>query len=232
MLEVVVETVEDAIAAQSGGAHQVEVKCDYQEYGLTPTAGMLEQICSNVTCDVLSMVRPHARSFIYSKTDLAVMASDIRRARQQRVRGFLIGCLSGENEVDTEAMKYLKDAAGDHDLHFHLAWELTPDPASTLELLIDLGIKSVRISGGAGISGQAAENIARIRAYFEQADGRIDFFLAGGITADNMAQVVADTGISNVHTGSGVREPQTRTGVVSEEKVRQMSQALLNAVER
>jgi len=232
MLEVVVETVEDAIAAQSGGAHQVEVKCDYQEYGLTPTAGMLEQICSNVTCDVLSMVRPHARSFIYSKTDLAVMASDIRRARQQRVRGFLIGCLSGENEVDTEAMKYLKDAAEDHDLHFHLAWELTPDSASTLELLIDLGIKSVRISGGAGISGQAAENIARIRAYFEQADGRIDFFLAGGITADNMAQVVADTGISNVHTGSGVREPQTRTGVVSEEKVRQMSQALLNAVER
>jgi copper homeostasis protein len=232
MLEVVVETVEDAIAAQSGGAHQVEVKCDYQEYGLTPTAGMLEQICSNVTCDVLSMVRPHARSFIYSKTDLAAMASDIRRARQQRVRGFLIGCLTGENEVDTEAMKYLKDAAGDHDLHFHLAWELTPDPPSTLELLIDLGIKSVRISGGAGISGQAAENTARIRAYFERADGRIDFFLAGGITVDNLAQVVADTGISNVHAGSGVRKPQTRTGIVSEEKVRQMSQALLDAIKK
>jgi copper homeostasis protein len=232
MLEVVVETVEDAIAAQSGGAHQVEVKCDYQEYGLTPTAGMLEQICSNVTCDVLSMVRPHARTFIYSKTDLAVMASDIHRARELRVKGFLLGCLTGENEVDTNAIKYLKDVSGDHDLHFHLAWELTPDPPSTLELLINLGIKSVRISGGEGLSGQAAENTARIREYYEQADGRIDFFLAGGITVDNLAQVVADTGISNVHTGSGVRVPQTRTGVVSEEKVRQMAQAFLDIVDK
>lgn len=44
MLEVVVETVEDAIAALCGGAHQVEVKRNYQEYGLISTAGMLEQI--------------------------------------------------------------------------------------------------------------------------------------------------------------------------------------------
>jgi len=31
MLEVVVETVEDAVAAHNGGADQVEVKCDYLE---------------------------------------------------------------------------------------------------------------------------------------------------------------------------------------------------------
>jgi len=74
VLEIVVETVEDAIAAEKGGADQIEVKCDYSEFGLTPSFGMLEQVCNSVSCNVLCMIRPHARSFIYSKTDLAAMA--------------------------------------------------------------------------------------------------------------------------------------------------------------
>lgn len=226
MLEVVVETVEDAVAAYKGGVDQVEVKCDYLEFGLTPTAGMLTEICSRVPCRVLSMIRPHARSFVYSKTDVAAMISDIRRAKALGVDGFLIGCLTPENELEIDTIHALKDAAGELDLHFHLAWESTPDPISTLEHLIELGIRSVRTSGGQGTEGIAAQNLLKLKTYADYAAERIELFLAGGIRIGNLAEVVTSTGICNIHTGSGVRNPETRTGVVSEEKVRRLHEEL------
>ncbi len=232
MLEVVVETVEDALAAYKGGADQVEVKCDYLEYGLTPTAGMLAEIRSSVPCRVLSMVRPHARSFVYSKTDIAAMVSDIRRAGSLGVDGILVGCLTPENEIDIDAIHALKGAAGELDLHFHLAWESIPDPVSTLEHLIELGIKSVRTSGGQGTQGIVSQNQANLRSYFERAAGRIELFLAGGIRINNLDEVVTSTGICNVHTGSGVRNPETRVGVVSEVKVRQLCDELQSACQK
>jgi copper homeostasis protein len=232
MLEVVVETVEDAVAAHHGGADQVEVKCDYLEYGLTPTAGMLAEIRSSVPCRVLAMVRPHARSFVYSKTDVAAMVSDIRRAGSLGVDGLLVGCLTLKNEIDIDAIHVLKDAAGELDLHFHLAWESTPDPISTLEHLIELGIKSVRTSGGQGTQGITTQNQQNLKTYVEQTTGRIELFLAGGIRINNLLEVVTSTGICNVHTGSGVRNPEARTGVVSEGKVRRLCAELQSACQK
>ena len=229
ILEIVVETVEDAIAAENGGADQIEVKCDYLEYGLTPTAGMLEQVCNNTSCNVLCMVRPHARSYVNSKADLAAMASDIKQASSLPIKGFLLGCLTSQGDLDIAALKYLKEAAGSLALHFHLAWELTPNPYDTLDQLIELGFTSVRTSGGGGISGSVGKNLAKIRDFVKHTKGDLNFFLAGGITIENVTQIVSKTGIDRVHSGSGVREPSIRTGVVSEDKVRAMKQAMIRA---
>ena len=221
-LEVVVETCEDALEAEAGGADQIEVKCDYLEYGLTPTAGMLAEICGNVSCDVLCMVRPHARSNVYSSFDIAAMARDIHTAKTLPIKGFLLGCLTADNQLDLKSLEYFQEAAGDLDLHFHLAWELTKDPFLTLKQLVTLGFKSVRTSGGDGISGQAEENCMRIIEYVDFLQGDLDLYLAGGITVNNVAEVISTTGINKVHSGSGIREPSTRVGAVSRDLVRAM----------
>ncbi|MGB2962526.1 MAG: copper homeostasis protein CutC [Anaerolineales bacterium] len=225
-LEVVVETCGDALEAEAGGADQIEVKCDYLEYGLTPTAGMLAEICGMVSCDVLCMVRPHARSNVYSSLDIAAMVRDIHTAKILPIKGFLLGCLTADNQLDLKSLEYLQEAAGDLDLHFHLAWELTKDPFQTLKQLVTLGFKSVRTSGGDGISGQAGENFNRIIEYADFLQGDLDLFLAGGITVNNIAEIISATGINNVHSGSGVREPNTRTGKVSGNLVQAMKLAM------
>ena len=230
MLEVVVETVEDAIAAQRGGADQVEVKCDYLEFGLTPSFGMVEQIRSSVSCPLLVMIRPHARSLAFSESDLAVMISDMHTFKRLGVDGFLTGSLTATNEIDTSALRSLKNAAGNHDLHFHLAWEMTTNPLEALESLIQYGVKSVRASGGMGIEAQAPQNLEMLLTYAEQAENRIDILLAGGLRINNVAEIVRATRIKKVHSGSGVREPETRTGIVAEEKVRQFNRELQAAI--
>jgi len=228
-LEVVVETCEDALAAEAGGADQIEVKCDYLEYGLTPTAGMLEEICHSVSCNVLCMIRPHARSLVYSSHDIAAMTADIKHGKTLPITGFLLGCLTPNKLLDIKILEHLKEAAEPIDLHFHLAWELTKDPFLSLKQLVSLGFKSVRTSGGDGISGQAAKNINRLKAYSDYVRGDMDLFLAGGITIDNVSKVISETGISNVHSGSGVRVPNIRVGSVSRELVREMKQEITHA---
>jgi copper homeostasis protein len=129
MLEIIIETLADALAAQAGGATQLDFKSALPIGGLTPSAGMMEQVCKSVDIDALVMIRPHARSFVFSNAEVAVMCGDILRGRKLGAAGFLTGCLTEEGQVDVEAVKALQDAAGDLPLHFHLAWELTSDPS-------------------------------------------------------------------------------------------------------
>jgi len=229
ILEVVVETVADGLAAESGGADQIEVKCDYLEYGLTPTPGMLAEICRVVSKPVLCMIRPHARSFIYSPPDLKAMVTDIYNAKKLPVQGFLTGCLTPDHRIDLDALVTLKKAAHPLDLHIHLAWELTEDPEDSLREFVNLGIKGVRVSGGGQVSSLASENTQKIKEYQQLFGKQLDFYLAGGVTIENIAELVTTTGVTRVHTGSGVREPQSRTGAVSEPMVRALKQALAHA---
>ncbi len=226
VLEVVVETWEDAQAAEAGGADQIEVKCDYLEYGLTPSWGMLKTIATGVDCDVLCMIRPHARSQVYSDHDLAAMEEDIRLAKELPIKGFLVGCLTPVGELDVSALQRLKAAADPLELHGHLAWEQTSDTLKALEQLGELGFRSLRTSGGDGISGQALENIERIKLYAERSPEGMDLFLAGGIRLENLSALITQTGITQIHSGSGVREPEERTGSVKVEKVRAMKKIL------
>lgn len=227
VLEVVVETVEDALAADAGGADQVEVKCDYLEFGLTPTFGMLEEITRQVSCDVLCMIRPHARSLNYSHYDLAVMKNDLLRAKQLPVSGFLLGCLTEQGDLDLPALEELKEAAYPLGVHFHLGWEQTRAPMQALLSLIELGFSSVRTSGGAGISGDALTQTSKIVEYQQIADGKLDLYLAGGVRIENLDNLLMKTGIDHVHTGSGVREPESRTGSVVVDKVQKMKRILM-----
>jgi len=153
----------------------------------------------------------------------------MKRASSLPIKGFLFGCLTLRGDLDIAALNCLREAAGSLSLHFHLAWELTSDPFYALDQLVKLGFTSVRTSGGASISGSVENNATMIRKYAQHTYGELNFFLAGGITIENITHIVAETGIDSVHSGSGVREPSIRTGVVCEEKVRAMKQALIRA---
>ena len=230
MLEIIAETVSDALAAQAGGATQLDLKCDFVENGLTPTAGMVERICSKVDIDVIVMVRTYANGMMLSPDDLAVMCSDIRLSAERGAAGFLLGALTENGEIDIKAVQMLQQAAWKLPLHFHLAWELTRDPEEALEILIQLGIESVRTTGGQGLGAKAINGIPQIRAFQEQAADRIELLLAGGVSSKNIEQLVKETGVAYAHAGSSVRNPSNTKGCVIEAKVRALREALDRAV--
>ncbi|HEY60095.1 MAG TPA: hypothetical protein G4N92_05365 [Anaerolineae bacterium] len=230
MLEIIAETVEDALAAEAGGATQLDLKSDFVEDGLTPTAGMVERICSQVSIDVIVMVRTRANGMVLTPDDIAIMCHDIELSRERGAAGFLLGAITKGREIDSEAIEAFKTAAGGLPIHFHLAWEKTKDLNNTLEQLIGLGIKSVRTTGGSGVGAKVENGISKVRDFKELANGRIDLLFAGGVNAENIGQLVKGTGVVHAHAGSSVRIPPNPKGHVVEDKVRALRKALDLAV--
>lgn len=78
IIEVIADTVEDAIIAEQAGANRIELITGVAEGGLTPSYGIIEAVCKAVSIPVYVMIRPHSRSFSYSNTELNSMVKDIQ----------------------------------------------------------------------------------------------------------------------------------------------------------
>ena len=64
VLEISVQTVEAARAAERGGADRIELCADLSVGGLTPSPALMRKVRQSVAIPVFSMIRPRARDFI------------------------------------------------------------------------------------------------------------------------------------------------------------------------
>lgn len=226
-LEIIVETLEDALAAQEGGATQLDLKAHYPcRGGITPSHGMMVTIMEKINIPVVMMVRPHTRTFHMTPSDIAVASADIVYGRELGVRDFMFGCLTEDGKLDVPAVRKLKEAGGDSRIHMHLAWELSADPWQALQSMMDMGFSSIHTgglsSGGKSIGGSAVDSSTTIKKIAEIVKDRMEIFLAGSVSAENAAILIQSTGVSNLHCGRGVRTPPTADGYVDSKKVKEL----------
>ena len=226
MLEIIVQSTHDALTAEKNGADQLDLKSNYAQGGVTPSAGQIEMICNLVKIPVIVMIHPQNPIFCYSKTDLQIMCTDIRLARSLGARNFLVGCITPKMVIDQSALRILLDAAEDAHLHFNLVWQLTTSPLAALDVLMQHGIKSIRSSGKGFIGDQAMDHLVELKAIQEHVKNSLQVFAAGGVNADNIPILAANTLITNFHTGSGARKNTQPFGPVDSACVSQLRNVL------
>jgi len=233
-LEIIVETLQDALAAEKGGATQLDLKAHYPCSGITPSIRTVITVFNHVYIPIVMMIRPHARSFQASAGDLEIASADIQAARAIGVKDFMFGFLTPEMEIDTDSTETLRKVAGGCRIHMHLGWELCRDPWQALKTIINLGFRSIHTGGlstqGKAFGGSALAASENIRRIAEIINGWMEIFLAGSVSAKNAADLIHATGITNLHCGRGVRIPPSAEGDVDAEKVRQLRQAQLSAL--
>lgn len=196
MLEICIDRVSSAHAAAEGGADRVELCAALPEGGTTPSAGMIRMVRGAFPGSVMVLIRPRGNDFLFSEDEMEVMLHDIRMVRELGGDGVVIGCLTAAGRVDRERCERLMEMAAPLDITFHRAFDMTRDQVEALEDLAALGIRRVLTSGG---QADVPAGVAEIRALVEQAAGRLSVMPGGGVTEENVAEIVRATGVREIH---------------------------------
>lgn len=242
LLEVCVDSVASAIAAQEGGAQRLELCSSLLEGGLTPSAAFTEFACDQLEISIMVMIRPRGGDFLYSDEEFAVMQRDIQFAKDAGAEGVVFGLLTAEGTIDSERTKVLVDLARPMLVTVHRAFDMTVDPYQALEDLIALGIERVLTSGQ---ESSPVNGIPLLSKLVQQANGRIIIMPGGGVTENNIAQIAKETGVTELHMsarapkkgemryhntrlnfGGNTQAPEYSQPETSVEKVRASLQAL------
>lgn len=198
LLEACCDSILSARDAQDLGAGRVEL-CGAGTGGTTPSLGLIARCRDELYVPLHVMIRPHVNGFVYSTDDFDVMKSDIIAARALGVDGIVVGILHSDDTIDVERMAELVRLSRPLKVTFHRAFDRTPDAGEALDLLLALGVDYVLTAGQAAT---ALDGAAQLQALQLQAGNRLTILAGGGVRAHNVRDVVARSGVREVHANA------------------------------
>lgn len=198
VVEVCVDSVESAIAAERGGADRVELCSNLLEGGVTPSAGLIAAVRQAISIQLQVMIRPRGGDFFYTGNEIGVMRHDIKAAKELGADGVVLGILDLEGNVDAKRTGGLVELARPLTATFHRAIDLSRDLFIALQTLIDLKIDRVLTSGGEQTAVEGKRTIARL---VRDAAGRIVVMPGSGIQEENVRRLIEETGAREIHVG-------------------------------
>jgi copper homeostasis protein len=199
MLEICIDSVASARAAAAGGAGRVELCTGLPEGGLTPSAGLLRAVRAVFPGKLMVLIRPRGGDFLYSDEETDLMQQDIETARSLGADGIVIGCLNPDGTVDKTRCRSLLEAATPLDVTFHRAFDMTRDLAEALDDILSMRIRRILTSGGCPTAHEGAGVIRRLVA---QAGDHLTLMPGGGITPENIGEILRATGAYEIHLGA------------------------------
>lgn len=225
MLEVIATCIDDALIAEENGADRLELITAITEGGLTPGIGLIRQVVEAVKIPVHVMVRPHSRSFVYSKLDLETMIAEIQAINATGAAGIVVGALTKEGRIDENALDVMLPWAEGMQITFHRAFDELEDQLEGLQVLKRYPqITRILTSGGLQ---PATEAVPAIRRLVEATEGSTLRILAGnGLTPEAVESFIKETGVPEVHFGSAVRYGRSGLAAIDPVQLRTLADSL------
>jgi len=198
LLEVCVDSVCNALTAQSAGAHRIEFCANLPEGGTTPSPAQIEIARSRLHIKLYVIIRPRGGDFFYNDTEYEIMKSDIHFCGKTGCDGVVIGMLNTDGSIDKVRNGELIKIAHQYKMGvtFHRAFDRCADLSDALETIIELGCERILTSGGYDTAIEGAEVIRKL---IEQAGDRIIIMPGAGVTPENASGLIQTTGVKELH---------------------------------
>ena len=200
LIEVCVDSVASAVAAERGGAQRVELCSDLLEGGVTPSIGLMEVVRSKLSIGLHPIIRPRAGDFCYTDVEFEIMCRDVEAAKSAGTDGVVLGILDPAGNVDIRRTWQLIELARPLSITFHRAFDMSADLMRALEDVCATGADYLLTSGGEQTCLQGVSTISKL---VQLGGDRITIMAGGGIGVDNAAQIIERTGVREIHVGLG-----------------------------
>lgn len=185
-----------AEAAKAGGATRIELCRDLECGGLTPAIGDVEYCVHVLRLRTHVLVRPRAGDFCYSQAEMAEILAAIRRCKAVGAHAVVVGFLSADGRIDEELTRRAVAEAEGMEVTFHRAFdEARQDPLEALAAIAACGCTRLLTSGQRPSAPEGAATLRRLVA----ARSGVAILAGGGVTADNVRQLVAQAAVGEVH---------------------------------
>ncbi|MGH9370542.1 MAG: copper homeostasis protein CutC [Vicinamibacterales bacterium] len=219
LLEVIVQSVEDALAAEAGGADRLEVVRAIERDGLTPPAELVRAIVSASRLPLRVMVRETDSFTVAGAQELTALQRALAAFADIGVDGAVLGFAKG-GAPDLQTTTAVLSAAPTLPVTFHRAFDSLGDPLAAIDALQSLPqVDRILTSGG---SGDWAARCRRFAQYTARAGSRLTILAGGGVDADGV-QMLASTGcVREAHVGRAACEPPRPGAPVAAERVKSL----------
>jgi copper homeostasis protein len=225
ILEVIVLSEADAVAAADGGADRLEVISHYECGGLTPPIEQVQRIAANVRVPLRVMVRQSEWFVVRNRGEIEELCAEARAFSELGVDGIVIGFLQngpgGDCRIDHRLLERVLGCAPNIKATFHRAFEELTDPTGAIdELKRHPQIDRILTSGG---SDSWARKLDRLAAWQRVAGPEIEPVIGGG-TDEEAIRVLKPMGIREFHVGRAVRKGRRIDGPILTDRVRALAE--------
>jgi copper homeostasis protein len=201
-VEIAVDTLNDAVAAERGGAQRIELCSDLGADGLSPSMDLVQKVRSAVSIPIHVMVRPRPGDFCYSDQEFQQMRTEIQHLKDLGVEGIVLGILTHNRSVDIERTSELIALASPLSVTFHRAFDAAAAPLAAFEDIIRTGALRLLTSGQ---KKSAVEGLSLIQQLHKRSFGRIFIMPGAGIDRTNASMIVDSLAVREIHIGKGVK---------------------------
>lgn len=199
IVEICCGSLEDAIAAQAGGAERIELNSALHMGGLTPSIATLLLVKAKTNLKVICMVRERGAGFCYDDWDKQVMFYNAKIMLENGADGLAFGFLNEDKSIDIETTKQMVDLAHSYgkEAVFHRAIDVCVDYEKSFGDLVACGVDRVLTSGG---QVKAVEGIRRMKEMQAHFGTQIEIVAGCGVNEANAQYIMDNTGVSQVHS--------------------------------
>jgi len=224
LLEVIATSVDDALAAEDGGAGRLEIVYDLDRGGLTPPIQLVEAILARVHIPIRVMVREE-EPFIPTAPDVIdTMAARVRDLATLPIGGIVVGVLDQAHHVDIPALRRVLAPAAAVPVTFHRAFEDVADQGGAIDTLAqESAVDTVLTSAG---SGPWRERLERLREIARRAGSGFRVLAAVGVDRA-VIDAIEPAWPFDIHVGRAARDPESNDAPVSARRVRHLASQLL-----
>jgi copper homeostasis protein len=218
VIEVIVQTLEDARAAWQGGADRLEVVRDIMSGGLTPEASLVDAIAAETGLPLRVMVRENA-GYATDAAELPRLCRAVERFSQAGVDGIVLG-FAAQGRVAMRELRAALESVPEASVTFHRAFDQLDDPLAAIDEIAQLRQVDRILTNGGG--GDAPSRAARLRQYVDRAGDRLRILAGGGVDAGAFELFARTRCVDEIHVGRLARDADAGDAPVSAARVRRL----------